>query len=979
MNPPTNPRIAGFVERWSQLPVELIEPILAKLPLHRLLELSLSPNASPAFIETIKNSPSRASLFRSNGENHFDEIRHLYKAISTLAWAYGHNTRDQTEITRDHFAIYDAGSGPLPSQGVSQRNPMPDLRDGFMRLFLDILPVLGRTRNLSVYTGPDYRYPNVILSAIRAHDFQALCVFLPDDIMQRVTSASELSEALSALGVQATTPPSVPELPLEVIKTRAYQLLNLEWTVEQALRFLPYLLQAYTDYCRARSSELLRISELYEQYPTLLKRRTAPEHPLRNLNHIPARLRADAKRFLRKPLRRGKVRSQYHFADAYPTLVSYGWCMRLLQIVVDKYPVKEGGVYPDELLPDLQLCLAGISNRRPHAEAMVHSPAELEWLEACVHCVDWMYTNASHLGVELRECIQPQADIGSRVLLNAQDFAKFIDEEPVEIIVEQIKLDVEICDDASSTKLPSLLGLYLPPFSAPRAREIAEKLTPGLDIATQQLIYDDTAKKLKRGIHKIPEVKPNYDDHQLPHETPVSDPSGASHDTKDSWAQAVRQYADSRPIRGPRGQKPCYICRYVVRDMHKTFPSLCKSCGEFNLAGSNLSLPESLSLNNRVALVTGARINLGYHTALRLLRCGARVIASTRYPEDALSRYQAEPDFAIWKDRLRIIGADFRAATDAFGLVEQTKKVVHEWGGRLDILINNAAQTLTDSIKKEKGAVAREAILYREGGTKATIVGHSYIPRVRGAAPDRLIGASEGNEEKLLKGDPANDGLVNTLSSETSALQLRSNDEGPSSWVQSISEIPYEDVVTAQSVNALVPLILMRELLHLMYRQQDDDKQPQGENSAPCPSSHTPDGELTAENIDPNRPAAYVVNVSSREGIFESSHKSSAKRGHHVHTNMSKAALNMITETEAVTAWRGGRRVAINTVDPGYMSAAPEFENAYGGERPIGWEDGAGRVLWPIAIGEGAEQKPVWGRFLKHYGASRVDVRWGRG
>ncbi|KAK6209420.1 hypothetical protein LQW54_006273 [Pestalotiopsis sp. IQ-011] len=943
MNPPTNPRIAGFVERWSRLPVELIEPILAKLPLHRLIELSLSPNSSPAFIETIKNSPSRAWLFRSNGENNFDEIRHLYKAIGTLAWAYGHNTRDQTEITREHFAIYDVGSGPLPSQGVSHRDPMPELRDGFMRLFLDVLPVLGRTRNLS---------------AIRAHDFQALCVFLPDDIMERVTSASELSDARSALGAQTSTSPPVPELPLEVIKTRAYQLLNLEWTVEQALRFVPYLLQAYADYCRARSSELLRISELYEQYPTLLKRRSAPEHPLRNLNHIPARLRADAKSFLRKPLRRGKVRSQYHFADAYPTLVSYSWCMRLFQIVVEKYPVKGDGVYPDELVPDLQLCLAGISNRRPHAQAMVHSPAELEWLEACVHCVDWMYANASHLGVDLRECIQPQADIGSKILLNAQDFARFIEEEPVETIAEQIKLDVEICDDASSTKLPSLLGLYLPSFSTPRARKISDKLTPGLDIATQQLIYNDTAKKLKRGIHKIPEVKPNYDDHQLPYETLESDPSEGSNETKTSWAHAVRKYADSRPIRGPRGQKPCYICRYVVRDMHQTFPSLCKACGEFNLAGSNLSLPESLDLNNRVALVTGARINLGYHTALRLLRCGARVIASTRYPEDALSRYQAEPDFAAWEDRLRIIGADFRAAADAFGLVEQTKKVVHEWGGRLDILINNAAQTLTDSIKKEKGAVAREAILYREGGTKATIVGHNYILRVRGAAPDRLIGASEGsNEEKLLKGNSTSDGLVHTPPSETSALQLKPEDEGPSSWVQSISEIPYEDVVTAQSVNALVPLILMRELLPLMYRQQDDDKKSQ----------------------DPNRPAAYVVNVSSREGIFESSHKSSAKRGHHVHTNMSKAALNMITETEAVTAWRGGRRVAINTVDPGYMSAAPEFESAYGGERPIGWEDGAGRVLWPVAIGEGAEQKPVWGRFLKHYGASRVDVRWGRG
>ncbi|KAI3391710.1 hypothetical protein diail_6955 [Diaporthe ilicicola] len=92
---------------------------------------------------------------------------------------------------------------------------------------------------------------------------------------------------------------------------------------------------------------------------------------------------------------------------------------------------------------------------------------------------------------------------------------------------------------------------------------------------------------------------------------------------------------------------------------------------------------------------------------------------------------------------------------------------------------------------------------------------------------------------------------------------------------------------------------------------------------------------------------------------------------------MSKAGLNMITETEASNAWQK-YRVCMNTVDPGYMSAAPEYEQAYGGERPLGWEDGAGRVLWPIAMGERNKKAdremtkmgPVWGRFLKHYGAA---------
>ena len=85
----------------------------------------------------------------------------------------------------------------------------------------------------------------------------------------------------------------------------------------------------------------------------------------------------------------------------------------------------------------------------------------------------------------------------------------------------------------------------------------------------------------------------------------------------------------------------------------------------------------------------------------------------------------------------------------------------------------------------------------------------------------------------------------------------------------------------------------------------------------------------------------------------------------------------MLTETEAEPGWRM-RKVAINTVDPGYMSAAPEYEDAFDGARPIGWEDGAGRVLWPIAVAE-IEGQGVEGRFLKHYGAIEVEPGMGRG
>jgi NAD(P)-dependent dehydrogenase (short-subunit alcohol dehydrogenase family) len=119
------------------------------------------------------------------------------------------------------------------------------------------------------------------------------------------------------------------------------------------------------------------------------------------------------------------------------------------------------------------------------------------------------------------------------------------------------------------------------------------------------------------------------------------------------------------------------------------------------------------------------------------------------------------------------------------------------------------------------------------------------------------------------------------------------------------------------------------------------------------------------------KPLGYIVNVSSREGILEDTPNSRSKSGHHVHTNMSKAAINMITETEAMPAWRN-RRVAMNSVDPGYMSAAPEWQRDEG--CPIGFEDGAARILWPIVVGE-REGRVIAGRFLKHFEQGAAVIR----
>ena len=240
----------------------------------------------------------------------------------------------------------------------------------------------------------------------------------------------------------------------------------------------------------------------------------------------------------------------------------------------------------------------------------------------------------------------------------------------------------------------------------------------------------------------------------------------------------------------------------------------------------------------------------------------------------------------------------------------------------MSALINNAAQTLTDSVKKEQQALEREEELRGCETYQDLLIEGSYKAKVRGGVLPLMLEGGKASSESVAVPEVRVDAVeskeeMQAAENSTSAIEPYSK----SSWVQDMREIPYEDVGSALSVNTFVPFILCRELLPLMGTAE---------------SSPMALPEATV------KPQGYIINVSSREGIFEDTTSSTAKRGKHVHTNMSKAALNMLTETEAEPAWRT-RRVAMNTVDPGYMSAAPEYEDAFEGTRPIGWEDGAGR------------------------------------
>ncbi|KAH9480271.1 hypothetical protein JR316_0006869 [Psilocybe cubensis] len=538
---------------------------------------------------------------------------------------------------------------------------------------------------------------------------------------------------------------------------------------------------------------------------------------------------------------------------------------------------------------------------------------------------------------------------------------QFVDSQPPNVIADQILQDQRSCRDGD---VPSLVVHCLPPHTDQIALSIGDKSIP---ISVARKRFSSIVSMIKSHMNNLsrssgnvtpPHMIPSDEEYkatlkvlsylQLPDVGLADSSTPLEHvlesiKTQLQLGPCVREAIMEQRC---RSIKRCYMCCYAVSSVHPFYQSLCLPCGEFNITSWSLSLPTNLQLAGKTALVTGGRINLGYHTALRLLRCGANVVVSSRYPMDAEKRYLQEHDSNDWLTRLKIVGADFRAASDVFALVNAVIACLKEWNTKnkpkLDILINNAAQTLTDSVDKERKNVQREAEL-SEGTSRVVSLNTRYQPRVRGGVVGQHIQSVTDIPNIAPMSEQTNS--KTTIASQTSL---------ESSWIQRISEIPYEDVISAHSVNTFVPFILVRELLPYMSANSLNDE----------------DEEVLKSTK--HKPTGYIVNVSSREGIFEKTPGHRAKDGSHVHTNMSKAALNMITETEATTAWKNGR-VAMNTVDPGYMSADPiymEMVGRAGTPCPIGWEDGAGRDLWPVAKGEKGEI--IRGRFLKHFAEINV-------
>ena len=130
----------------------------------------------------------------------------------------------------------------------------------------------------------------------------------------------------------------------------------------------------------------------------------------------------------------------------------------------------------------------------------------------------------------------------------------------------------------------------------------------------------------------------------------------------------------------------CYVCKQKYSLIHHFYDQLCPACADFNFAKRT----ETADLRGRVALLTGGRVKIGYQAGLKLLRAGASLIVTTRFPRDSAARYVEEPDFGEWSDRLEIFGLDLRHTPSVETFTDHVKK--HHT--RVDYVVNNACQTV---------------------------------------------------------------------------------------------------------------------------------------------------------------------------------------------------------------------------------------------------------------------------------------------
>jgi len=371
----------------------------------------------------------------------------------------------------------------------------------------------------------------------------------------------------------------------------------------------------------------------------------------------------------------------------------------------------------------------------------------------------------------------------------------------------------------------------------------------------------------------------------------------------------------------------CYVCKQKFSAIHHFYDQMCPPCAEFNFSKRT----ERADLTGRVALLTGGRVKIGYQAGLKLLRAGAHLIVTTRFPRDSAARYAREPDFSDWGHRLDIFGLDLRHTPG----VEIFCRELAATLPRLDFIVNNACQTVRRPPEFYRHMMEGERVALRDAPHgvrrllgKGEAVSATALKLAAGSGT-----AAELSQLPLLPEEFRGETHLfpeGMLDQDLQQVDLR----GRNSWRLLMAEVSSVELLEVQLINAVAPFLINARLKPLMLRTPGRDK--------------------------------HIVNVSAVEGQFYRN----CKTTRHPHTNMAKAALNMMTRTSATDYHADG--IHMNSVDTGWVTDEDPVEIAarkvveQSFHPPLDIVDGAARILDPIMTGIRTGEH-VWGQFLKDY------------
>ncbi|KRB35764.1 SDR family oxidoreductase [Microbacterium sp. Root180] len=378
--------------------------------------------------------------------------------------------------------------------------------------------------------------------------------------------------------------------------------------------------------------------------------------------------------------------------------------------------------------------------------------------------------------------------------------------------------------------------------------------------------------------------------------------------------------------------RPCYICKQPYTVVDAFYHQLCPTCAAMSHAKRNART----DLTGKRALLTGGRAKIGMYIALRLLRDGAHTTITTRFPRDAVRRFSSLPDAPEWIDRLKVVGIDLRDPAQVIGLAEDVAAA-----GPLDILINNATQTVRRSPGAYQPLVDAELAPLPSGPLPELVTfGHTNdrhpqaLERSVTAHPILAAAAARADELTEQAMAPGSSSLERLASGTAiDAGGLIPDLDHSNSWVQSVEEVDPLEMLEVQLANTTAPFLLVSKLRRSL---------------AASPARRT-----------------YVVNVSAMEGVFNRGYKGPG----HPHTNMAKAAVNMLTRTSARELFETDR-ILMTSVDTGWITDERPHPTKVrlaeeGFHAPLDLVDGAARVYDPIVRGEAGED--LFGVFLKDY------------